>query len=154
MRITKGPGCQQVVGMFAELATCMWLARSGFAVAHVSQVGIDVLASRRRRRQRLGITVKSRLPSKGKEAAAVKLFETGDREKLHTACADFGCEPWIAVYVETEDYADFYLTSLTHFDAAYHSRSWQMSRKAKGAYDRDPHVAHVRLDFRQTSWPE
>jgi very-short-patch-repair endonuclease/Holliday junction resolvase len=104
----------KIVGDFGEHLLCNWLSRTGFEVTRVDHTGIDVLASRDGKR--IGISVKSRTRDEGKETDSVTVFETkrAGREKLVAACESFGCEPWIAVYVERSTSADVYLTSLAN----------------------------------------
>ena len=122
---------------------CNWLSRSGFEVTVVDHTGIDIVAYNPSKDQRLGITVKSRTRTGGREDDDVLVFSKSDRSKIHDACKTFGCEPWIAVYVETEDGADLYITSLTNYDTKYHTKSesttssWMMKRKYRELYDED-----------------
>jgi hypothetical protein len=106
--------------------------------------------------------VKSRTRVQGKDAESVNVFsyqkELSDRTKLREACETFGCEPWVAVYVETLEAADLYLTSLEHYDQAYRGKesraidTWKMGNKEKAVYDADPKVRHVRVEFQTTNW--
>ena len=123
MEIVKGARHQKIIGDFGENLICNWLSRSGFEVALVDHTGIDVVAYHPPTKQRLGITVKSRTRHVGKEDDSINLLYCqkvkSDRKKLLYACDAFACEPWIAVYVETLEYADVYLTSLENFDREY-----------------------------------
>ena len=53
----------------------------------------------------------SRTSFSTRESTSVTIFRYGkrsdDRRKLLDGCEAFGCEPWVAVYVETEQAADF-----------------------------------------------
>ena len=73
------------------------------------------------------------------------------------ACKAFGCEPWIAVYVESERFADLYLTSLKNYDARYrvHGRkidSWKMTTNHMDGYTSDANVKHIHIDFKDQNW--
>ena len=74
------------------------------------------------------------------------------------ACQAFACEPWIAIYVETTDYAEVYLTSLANYDQKYRGREgraiddWKMTASYKDRYEQDDSVKHIRLEFRATNW--
>ena len=82
-----------------------------------------------------------------------------DREKLTKACKAFGCDPWIAVYVECEKDAELYLISLAHYDSRYRSKkkrvvdAWSMSPKSKQEYDLDSEVSCIHLTFTHKMWP-
>jgi hypothetical protein len=38
---------------------------------------------------------------------------------VNEACKAFACDPWIAIYVETQNNPDLFLTSLKNFDEKY-----------------------------------
>ena len=160
--ISKGPRHQKIIGDFGENLICNWLSRSGFEVAIVDHTGIDIVAYNPSTEQRLGITVKSRTRDAGKEENSVNLLSyqktKSDRQKLIDACNAFACEPWIAVYVETREYADVYLTSLRNFDEKHRSskakaiEAWRMTEKHKERYREDSDVHHIRIEFHVTNW--
>jgi hypothetical protein len=133
-------------------------SRSGFEVAVVDHTGIDLVAWNEKV-GRLGITVKSRLRSRGEEKQSVTIFADGakkDREKLGEACKSFGCEPWIGVYVEQDTFADLFLTSLSHYEKEYRGKqsgkvsNWSMGDKACKKYKQDRNVRHIHLEFKPT----
>ena len=160
MDITKSSRHQKIIGNFGENLVCNWLSRSGFEVALVDHTGIDVIAYNRAANKRLGVSVKSRTRSVGKEDTSVTILRKDDREQLERACQSFGCEPWMAVYVETSGSADLYLTSLENFDQKYRGKTgaatdrWGMKKKHTDRYDEDPNVKHIRIEFRHTYWWE
>jgi len=124
MQIEKSSRHQHIIGKFGEYMLRNWLSRSGFEVAIIDHTGLDIVAYNPRTKKRLGITVKSRTRNIGKEATQVNIFSyregKNDRQKLIDACVSFDCEPWIAVYVETVQSADLYLTSLSNYDLKTH----------------------------------
>jgi hypothetical protein len=136
------------------------LSRSGFDVARVDHVGIDIIASNPHSGERMGITVKSRTRIPGREDKSVTFFKTknNDREKLSVACKAFGCVPWIAIYSEGTLRGDLYLFSLKCYDARYRSQKrtttdvWQVKEKYQQQYALDPEVRHIRIDF-AGHWP-
>ncbi len=73
-------------------------------------------------------------------------------------CEAFGCEPWIAVYVETRDLADLFMTSLINYDAKYRITKdkaiddWKMSPRWMRAYEEDSEVMHLRVRFEPGHW--
>jgi len=162
MEIIKSSRHQKIIGKFGEYVICNWLSRSGFEVTIVDHTGIDIIAYNPLTKQRLGITVKSRTRSVGKEETPVNLFsyrkERDDRQKLLDACEAFACEPWIAVYVETLNSADVYLTSLKNYDEKYRGKEgktidkWKMRKKDKEQYEKDPEVKHIRIYFEAENW--
>lgn len=162
MHIEKSSRHQHIAGKFGEYLLCNWLSRSGFEVAIVDHTGLDLVAFDQRTEQRLGITVKSRTRNIGKEATQVNVFSyregKNDRQKLINACTSFGCEPWIAVYVETSQFADLYLTSLDNYDGKYRTGegraldTWKMAPKYRALYVQDKEVKHIRADFDRDGW--
>ena len=160
--IEKSSRHQKIIGNLGEQLVCNWLSRSGFEVAVVDHTGIDLIAYDPRTRRRIGITVKSRTRNPGKEKTSVNLISNrkgeDDRKKVTSACETFNCEPWIAVYVETTEYADLFLTSLDNYDTNYRISekkvidNWKMSPSWFKRYDEDPEVKHLHLKFEATSW--
>ena len=159
MDITKSTRHQAIVGLFGEYLIANWLSRSGFEVTRVDHTGIDLLAFSPRT-GRLGITVKSRTRNVGAETTSVTIFRSNrsDRQKVLAACDAFACQPWIAVYVETADYADLFLTSLENFDRRYATRpegggeNWRMGSRHVASYRVDQGLYHIRIDFSATNW--
>ncbi len=161
LTIKKGTRHAKIVGIFGEYVVCNWLSRSGFEVSVIDHTGMDVIAYDPETRRRLGITVKSRTRDSGKETESVNLFKSvnQDREKLKNACEVFACEPWIAIYVECQEYAELYLTSLDHYDSKYSGKKkrriddWSMNQEPKKEYDSDSDVAYIRFAFAAKRWP-
>jgi Holliday junction resolvase-like predicted endonuclease len=120
MTIIKSSRHKKIIGNFGENLICNWLSRSGFEVIIADHTGIDIIAYHPSDHQRLGITVKSRTRTAGKEDESVNVFSyqrgKDDRKKVMDACQAFACEPWIAIYVEAENNAEVYLTSLENYD--------------------------------------
>jgi len=160
--IEKSSRHQKITGDLGEHLICNWLSRSGFEVTIVDHTGIDVIAYSPKTKERLGITVKSRTRNPRKEKTAVNLLSyrksKNDRQKVVDACKAFGCEPWIAVYVETTDYADVFLISLENYDSKYQSSKkpaidkWKMGPKHLEAYDKDDKVMHLHLKLEEKNW--
>jgi hypothetical protein len=161
-QIVKSSRHPRIIGDFGENLICNWLSRSGFEVTIVDHTGIDIVGYNPVTGQRIGISVKSRTRSAGKESESVNLFSyqkgKDDRRKALDACKAFACEPWVAVYVETSDAADAYLTSLSNYDNKYRRREgkaiddWKMGKKDKERYENDRAVRHVQFDFRTHNW--
>ncbi len=148
---------KKIIGDFGESLVCNWMSRSGFEVSIVDHTGLDIIAYYPSTGERLGITVKARTRNPGTETRDVTIFKKGDRKKLSDACQAFGCTPWIAVYVETEDSGDIYLASLQNYDDRYRGRqvltgSWKMDDKLRSRYQMDPHVRHVGIKFTPENW--
>jgi hypothetical protein len=162
MAIEKSSRHSKVIGEFGEAFLCNWLSRAGFEVTVVDHTGLDVVAYHPRTKRRLGITVKARTRHRGSESTSVTIFKYGkkrdDRRKLLDGCEAFGCEPWAAVYVETEQKADLYLTPLENYDRRYRvgergtQDTWKMSKLRTGRYVQDPDIWHVSVAFQAAKW--
>jgi len=160
MQVIKSSRHQKIIGNFGENLICNWLSRSGFEVAVVDHTGLDLIAYNPSTSLRIGVTVKSRTRTAGTEQTSVTVFQSRnrDRQKLLDACEAFACEPWIAIYVETEDSADVFLTSLDNYDTTYCPQqqravdSWKMREKDQVLYAKDPRVKHIRISFNGSSW--
>lgn len=162
MEIKKSSRHQKIIGDFGENLVCNWLSRSGFEVILVDHTGIDIIAYNPSKKQRLGITVKSRTRDAGKEEVSVNVLsyqkEKDDRQKLFNACEAFACEPWIAVYVETLEFADLFITSVENYDEKYRGKEgraiddWKMTKKYREQYEKDSNVKHIRIKFYATNW--
>jgi hypothetical protein len=158
MEIKKGDNHSKIIGNFGENLVCDFLSRSGFEVALIDHTGIDIIAYNKETNKRLGITVKSRTREVGTEETHVSILKGADRKKVSDACSDFNWDPWIAVYIETEKYADLYLISLHDYDEKYgggrtqKSVNWYMGRKAKERYENDPNVKYIHVEFIERNW--
>ena len=162
MEIIKSSRHQKIIGKFGENLICNWLSRSGFEVTLVDHTGIDIIAYKPSTKQRLGITVKSRTRNLGKEKTQVNIFSynkgKNGRQKLTKACKAFASEPWVAVYVETLNSANVYLTSVKNYDQKYRGKKgktadvWKMGKKNNEQYEKDCNVKHIVISFQATNW--
>jgi len=158
IEISRGTRHSKIIGDFGEHLVCNWLSRSGFEVSRVDHTGIDVIAYSPSAGRRYGITVKSRTRTSGKESESVYVFRKDDRKKLLDACKAFGCEPWIAVYVESEHAADLYLTGLANYDSKYRAGgdsaidAWGMTPTQMQGYIADTEVRHIHVAFKDENW--
>lgn len=156
MQISKSARYSKIIGNFGEHLVCNWLSRSGFEASIVDYTGIDVVAYNRELKQRLGISVKSRSRLPGKEAESVYLFRRVEDRKLRDACVFFGCEPWVAVYVESEGSGDLFLASLDTYDRSYRTKvatqGWSMTPKQLDRYKADTGVQHINITFSVNNW--
>lgn len=154
--IKKSSRHQKIIGNFGEYLICNWLSRSGFEVSIVDHTGIDIIVYNPQTKDRLGISVKSRTRNIGKETTHVNLFNPKDRQLWLDACEAFGCEPWLAIYVETASFEDVFLTSLKNYDANYSRelkiQSWKMSPKHLEAYEKDENLTHLHIKFEPKNW--
>lgn len=160
MKITKSTRHQKIIGNFGENLICNWLSRSGFEVSIIDHTGIDIIAYDPNSKKRLGITVKSRTREIGKENHSVNIFynNKNDRKKVLDACLSYACEPWIAVYVESLDFADIFITSLKNYDQKYRGNNdkviddWKMGKTYREQYKNDPNIQCIEIKFDVSGW--
>lgn len=160
MEIKKSSRHAKILGDLGEQLICNWLSRSGWEVILVDHTGIDLIAYHKKRKERIGITVKSRTRVVGKEKTTVNVLKTknSDRGKLKKACKDFGCNPWIGIYVETSDSADLFLTSLSNYDNKYRVKTnkaiddWKMGDKYLKKYEHDRNIHHLHIKYESKNW--
>jgi len=161
MDIEKSTRHSKIVGNFGEQFVANWLSRSGWEVALVDHTGIDIVAfDSKNPDKRIGITVKSRTRDAGTENSPVYILKknNGDRKKVMATCKGFACEPWVAVYVETDNKSDLYLTSLAHYDMAYRGTcakatdDWKMTDTDQHKYKSDPEVHHLHNEITESNW--
>jgi Holliday junction resolvase-like predicted endonuclease len=160
MEIDKGLRHSKIVGNFGEQLVCNWLSRSGWEVVLVDHTGIDIIAYHRKKAKRIGITVKSRTRTTGKDYDAVNIFvaKKDDRSKVIQACEYFKCKPWIAIYVERSNSADLFLTSLRNFEEKYQMKAgkaiidWKMGKKHLHKYTEDSSIRHLQIKFESHNW--
>lgn len=149
-----------LLGKMGEYLAACWFSRAGWEVAHVDQVGIDLIASRGGRR--VGVSVKSRYHNEKMKGAGVNVFsgKKESRTKIMTICKEFGVEPWLAVYHETRDRAQLIVMSVATYDdpsKGYNTRKPKAPDDMKTAaawlaqYRQDPDVGIVEFDFRGPS---
>jgi len=155
-KIVKGSRHQKIIGNFGESLICNWLSRSNFEVAILDHTGIDIVAYNPSNQQRIGITVKSRTRTIGKEDESVNLFDERDYKKIIDACKFFACEPWIGVHAEETKRADMFLTSLQNYMEKYSRKvkthDWKMTAAYRKMYEEDSRIKHIAIDFHPVNW--
>jgi Holliday junction resolvase-like predicted endonuclease len=159
VEVNKSTRHQKIIGELGEMLVCNWLSRSGFEATVVDHTGIDIIAFHPLTTERYGISVKARTRARGKETETVTIFSRReDRQKIVKACEAFNCVPWIAIYVETTNDADLYITSLKNFEEKYcknnglETISWKMNFKDKQLYKSDLDIKNIHIDFSTNSW--
>jgi Holliday junction resolvase len=111
MDILKSTRHSKIAGDFGELLFLYWLSKSGFEVALVDHIGIDLVAFSKRKQERIGISVKTRtrLPGKEKEGIYIKKDEI---EKITNSCIFFGCKPYFGIAVDRNKSIQAFLISM------------------------------------------
>ena len=73
MDILKSSRHSKITGDFGEALVLYWLSKHGFECARVDHTGIDIIAKRPHMDEVMGISVKSRSRTPGKEKTYVRI---------------------------------------------------------------------------------
>ena len=88
MDILKSTRHSKITGSFGEALVLYWLSKHGFECARVDHTGIDLIARNPHTGEFMGISVKSRSRSAGKEHTSVNI-SNDNFAKAEAACAAF-----------------------------------------------------------------
>ena len=133
-----------------------WLSKYGFECARVDHTGIDLIARHPRKSEVMGISVKSRTRTVGKESEYV-IVKSGDFDKVEAACAAFGCTPYFAIVVDADGIIRVFITSMHHFLRLFPrtpggGSGWKMSEAYLAQYSSDAEVATFELRADMKKW--
>ena len=113
MEVQKSTRHSKIAGDFGETLALYWLSKHGFECANVDHTGIDLIANNPFTGEVMGISVKSRTRSPGKETAYVSI-PNDNLDKVRSACEAFGCVPYFAIVVDAANLVRVFITSLEH----------------------------------------
>lgn len=155
MDIVKSSRHSKITGDFGEALILYWLSKYGFECARVDHTGIDLIASNPYTSEVMGISVKSRSRSLGKEGSNV-VIDRDNFEKVEQACAAFGCVPYFAIVVDGKDVIHAFVISLKHlvehYPAGIRVSNWRMNEKSLVQYYSDPEVKIFELRTSTKNW--
>ncbi len=97
--MNKSTRHSKIAGDFGEALALYWLSKHGFESARVDHTGIDLIARDPETGDLMGISVKSRTRTPGKETTHLN-FKKTEVQKVELACAAFGCHPWFSFVVD------------------------------------------------------
>src|SRR4051812_33697813 len=96
MGFTKGSTRHaKITGDFAENLVLYWLSKDRFECALVDHTGIDIIARNPHTNEVMGISVKSRCRSDGREEDYITVLNT-EFDKVAATCKAFACTPYSA----------------------------------------------------------
>jgi Holliday junction resolvase-like predicted endonuclease len=155
MQITKSSRHSKIAGVFGEMLVLYWLSKYGFECASVDHTGIDLIARNPHTKEVMGISVKTRTRTRGKEAECVNILAE-EFHKIQNACTAFGCRPYFAVVVDAGSIIRVFITSLARFielcpptkNASY----WRMSERHLAQYAGDPQVMTFQMSTETRRW--
>ncbi|HEX9883122.1 MAG TPA: hypothetical protein VGA79_04070 [Desulfobaccales bacterium] len=155
MKVEKSSRHSKITGNFAEGLILYWLSKYGFECALVDHVGVDIIARNPLTQELMGISVKSRSRSTGKEGQYVHI-SNDHFEKIEEACRAFACVPYLAVVVDEGTEIHAFITSMAHFLFLFPRREtaagWKMNRTWLDHYEKDPEIKYFRFRHETINW--
>lgn len=143
MKVSRSSRHAKIVGDFGEALVLYWLSKYGYECARIDHTGIDLIARNPRKKEVMGISVKSRTRTEGTERDVVNI-SIDNFEKAKNACRAFGCVPYFAIVVDAGEIIRGFVLSMDHMlkispptnQAAY----WKTSAKHLEKYRNDPDI--------------
>ena len=155
MKVIKSSRHSKITGDFAEHLVLYWLSKYGFECSYVDHTGVDLIARNPHTGELMGISVKSRSRSTGKEGQFVKI-DRDNFPKAQAACEAYGCVPYIAIVVDQGSRIQAFLLSQKHLFELHPPGktgvAWSMSPKWLITYYQDPNIKTFSLEHRTESW--
>ncbi|MGH9429176.1 MAG: hypothetical protein ACRD2L_23075 [Terriglobia bacterium] len=155
MDILRSSRHAKVAGNFGETLVLYWLSKYGFECASVDHTGIDLIARNPHTQELMGISVKSRTRSEGREQEYVSILR-GDLVKAQVACDAFGCVAYFAIVIDAKDLIRVFITSKQHllelFPLAATKSGWKMRERYLTQYYEDPEIKIFQLRASTPQW--
>lgn len=155
MRVKKSSRHSKITGNFAENMTLYWLSKYGFECANVDHTGIDIIARNPHTNEVMGISVKGRSRSVGKEGTYVSI-PNDNFDKIKKACKAFNCVPYFAIVVDERDKIYAFILSMKHllklFPKGNRVCAWKMTEKHIAKYYKDSKIMEFEFDYQTKNW--
>ena len=155
MDVVKSTRHSKITGDFAEHLILYWFSKYGFECASVDHTGIDLIARNPHTGEFMGISVKSRSRSTGKEGQFVSIPKD-NFQKAKEACQAFGCIPYFAIVVDQGSRIESFIVSQAYllklFRPGKTTVSWKMSEEWLDRYRADPEIKKFSLEHKTETW--
>jgi len=155
VEILKSSRHSKITGSFGEALVLYWLSKHGFECAQVDHTGIDLIARNPKTQELMGISVKSRSRSSGKDREHVSI-PNGNFAKAKAACEAFGCVPYFAIVVDADEVIRAYLLPMARLLEIHPmgktASSWSMHQQALGVYEADPTIKRFTFRAQTDCW--
>ena len=92
----------KISGDFGEYLVLYWLSKYGYECANIDHVGIDLIAVHPNKKERMGISVKTRSRLDGTGKNSVDLT-SNDVKYTKEYAAQFGFKPYVAIVVDVNE---------------------------------------------------
>ena len=156
MNIKRSSRHALISGNFGEALILYWLSKDGFECAKVDHTGIDIIAKNPHTNELMGISVKCRTRSRGKENDSVTIRKS-DLVNIEEACQAFECQPYFAIVVDANFVTRVFITSKKNFfnwAPAKCNCYWRMTKACLEGYKNDERVISFMLDAKVNRWWE
>jgi hypothetical protein len=155
VNIEKSSRHSKITGDFAEAFILYFLSKHGFECANIDHIGIDIIAKNRITRELIGISVKSRSRTEGKEKDYISI-PNDNLLKINRACRAFNCIPYFAFVVDLKNKMRVFIISKRHllklFPKGKSVISWKMSEYWLAFYDQDEKIIKIDFDYNILTW--
>jgi hypothetical protein len=155
MKINKSTRNAKITGDFGEALVLYWLSKYGFECARVDHTGIDLIARNPHTQEVMGISVKSRCRSEGKEKEYVSI-RNDDFDKADAACDAFGCVPYFAIVVDAADSIRVFIIPkqrlLAIFPKGKRGTGWYLSPRSLRQYSAFSDIKTFEFSTKTTRW--
>jgi len=156
MDIIKSSRHSKITGEFAEHLVLYWLSKHGFECARVDHTGIDLIANNPVTNEVMGISVKARSRTIGREKSAL-IFQRTQFEKVASACNAFGCDPYFALVIDAVDMIRAFILPMEHLQEMNNAPKtvrWSMTDKWLDRYLNDRKIMMVEFQHSTHNWWE
>lgn len=155
MEVIKSSRHAKLTGDFAESLVAYWLSKYGFECAVVDHTGIDIIARNPHTQEIMGISVKSRSRTTGKEHDHMNI-PNDNFEKAKAACKAFGCVPYFAVVIDAGQYIYLFILSQKNL-LRLHPKgkkvaTWKMSPAWLKRYEDNKNIIFVCFEHETVRW--
>jgi hypothetical protein len=153
--IVKSTRHSKIVGDFGEHLILYWLSKHGFECARIDHVGVDLIARNPKTKELMGISVKSRTRTEGKEKDSLNIPK-GNFDKAKKACEAFGCVPYFAIVVDMVESIKAFILPLSHLlrilPLNKRVPTFKMTPKHIEAYCKDPEIIIFEFKAETKRW--
>lgn len=155
LEINRSSRHARIAGDFGETLVLYWLSKHGFECARVDHTGIDVIARNPHTNERMGISVKTRTRSVGRERRHV-ILPPDEFEKVGDACKAFGCQPYFAIVVDAAGIIRVFIAPMARvlqlFPCRADGSGWRMSASHLAKYVDDPQIMTFEFQIKSGRW--
>ncbi|KAA9007277.1 hypothetical protein F4V43_01975 [Paenibacillus spiritus] len=149
----------KVTGDYGEYLVLYYLSREGFSVAHVDQIGLDIVGRNNATNELIGISVKTR---SGKQPSfLVSKDLEKEKKNIEYASNIFGCKPYYAFVMDYIDERNNQkmIIYIVKAERVYSSQksdtlglSWSMSKKKMKEYRIDSSIIKIEINHEIINW--